>query len=137
MTKGKILAFTLLLAFSFESLANDHSSKYSLDENGIYRIDANNNKQIIASPNSEMVFVGSEPLISPNENWALIDYAEAHPGPGRVEEIKALISLQNGEILTAELFKKKYGVWLSALTEWKEGDPATLVIIDEDMEIKL
>ncbi len=81
MTKGKILAFTLLLAFSFESLANDHSSKYSLDENGIYRIDANNNKQIIASPSSEMVFVGSEPLISPKENWALIDYAEAHPGP--------------------------------------------------------
>ena len=46
MTKGKILAVTLLLAFSFESLANDHSSKYSLDENGIYRIDANNKFQL-------------------------------------------------------------------------------------------
>lgn len=130
------LGFLLLAAFLMTtisptvSVADAPARKYAATDEGIFRVDASGKRSRVAVPPKGQIFVDSIFSVSPNGNWALIDCLPRRAGPGRVSEIKTLVSLQNGSVLDPEQFKRRYGVWLDALAEWKASEPATIVMDD-------
>jgi hypothetical protein len=107
--------------------AEDTFPKYAADFDGIYRVDGSGHRKRILQPKKGEMFIDSTLAISPNGDWALIDYVPSNPGKGRVEEVKILVSLNNGLRVSPDSFSAKYGVWLGELSDWERGSPATIV----------
>ena len=104
------------------------SPSYAVDKAGIYKIDAAGKRERIYLSNKGESLMGSTFSVSPNKNWALVDFVPSNPGKGRVEEIRILVSLSNGARLDQEKFQSKYGAWLDELAEWADDKPATIVL---------
>jgi hypothetical protein len=106
--------------------AQDKPPQFTAKETGIYRVDTKGQRSLIVKPKSDEVFIDSTLSISPNQAWALIDHVPRNPGPGRVEEVRVLISLRNGTRMDPEVFKKKYGEWLGEGADWDPDAPSTI-----------
>jgi hypothetical protein len=106
--------------------AQEKTPEFTAKDTGIFRVNAKGQRFLIAKPKSDEVFVDASLAISPNQAWALIDHIPRNAGQGRVEEVRVLISLRNGTRMDPDLFKKKYGAWLSELADWDPEAPSTI-----------
>ena len=104
------------------------SPGYAVDETGIYKVDAAGKRERIYRSNKGESLMDSTFSVSPNKNWALVDFVPSNPGKGRVEEIRVLVSLSNGARLDQQKFQTKYGAWLDESAEWADDKPATIVL---------
>ena len=117
-------------------LAQDKTPTFIAKETGIYRVDAKGQRSLILKPKSDEIFADTTFRISPNHAWALIDHLPRNAGTGRVEEVRVLISLQDGTRIEQDAFKRKYGEWLGELADWALDAPATIVL-EDGKEIRL
>jgi hypothetical protein len=118
---------SLALLAAIPSQAGTDSSRFEADSNGIYRVDAGGKHRVYRA-NKEYSLSNDTLGVSPDKNWALIDYLPAHAGPGRVAEVRILVSLKQGKETTPEAFQTKYGVWLDEEAQWDDEKPATIVL---------
>lgn len=124
-----IRTVVLLGLFVTASWALAGSPSYVVDEMGIYKVDAAGKRERIYRSNKSESLMDSTFSVSPNKNWALVDFVPSNPGKGgRVEEIRILVSLANGARLDQEKFQSKYGAWLDESAEWADDKPATIVL---------
>jgi len=120
----------LMLVSTTRAGARQVSSTVIADSKGVYHIDANNRRHLLIHARSNEVFADSTMSVSPDQKWVLIDYLPAHPGHGRVEEVRILVSTKTGSRIEGEAFNKKFNVWLDELSEWSRNEPATIVLAD-------
>jgi hypothetical protein len=119
------LAVTILCGAA-AVFAQDKAPTFIAKETGIYRVDAKGQRSLILKPKSDEVFATTTFTISPNHAWALIDHLPRNSGTGRVEEVRVLVSLQDGTRIEQEAFNRKYGEWLGELADWAPDAPATI-----------
>lgn len=119
------LFLTVLSSAALADTQNQQAG-FTAGENGIYRVDAKGQRSLIVKPKSDELFVDTSLSISPNQSWALINHVPGHPGAGRIEEARVLISLRNGTRIEPDAFKKKYGEWLGELADWADNAPSTI-----------
>jgi hypothetical protein len=135
--RSLLVASFLLISFSHAScMADTAAAKYTATDDGIFKIDASGKRFRIAVPPKGKIFTDSIFSVSPNGDWALIDLLPRRAGPGRIEEIKVLVSLRTGSVVDPDGFHKQYGVWLFELAEWKANEPAT-VVMDDGRSIRI
>jgi hypothetical protein len=121
------LAFAIIALTATPVLhAQQGRAKFVADENGVYRVDAKGKRHLIVKHQRNEIFMDNMFSVSPNREWALIDYVEDHPGPGRTEEVRILISLKKSMRINAERLKKRYGEWLDEVAEWDLHAPSTI-----------
>jgi hypothetical protein len=116
---------TVVLGFP-AAHAQEKTTKVVANQKGIYAVDARGQRTLIAKPKSDELFAATTLSVSPDRAWALIDHVPRNAGPGRIEEVRVLISLRNGTRIEPEGFKKRYGEWLGELADWAADAPSTI-----------
>ena len=129
MVFQELLSALFLVSMGAASAAGT-PAEFVADTNGIYHVGPNGQRSAVANPKHGELFAESTFQVSPNRAWALTDHVPAKAGPGRIEEVKVLISLRTRQRTDPESFKQRYGVWLGELAEWDPKAPSTIVLED-------
>lgn len=126
-----VLCLSSLLLLCESANAEDRNSQFKANSNSIFKVGSDGRRVQLFRATKGQSLADSTLSISPNNKWALIDFVPSNPGPGRVQEIRMLVSLETGKALHSEAFNSKYQAWLGELAEWVRDKPSTIVLDDE------